>query len=108
MPLWKAALARSKPNSCTKLVIHPGMLPGVTCLPTSKDITIASGCILPSGISPPMRQNAAPRNPVSTKSGEGHIVCHDVTDHPRYQGWTVHNRLERAIGIRVDGEPCLV
>src|ERR1700740_1814593 len=72
MRLWKAALARSKPNSCTKLVIHPGMLPGVTCLPTSKDITIASGFLLPSGISPLNRQTAAPLDPVSTKSGEGH------------------------------------
>jgi HKD family nuclease len=41
-------------------------------LPTSKDITIASGFIPPSGISPPNRQNAAPLDPVSTKSGEGH------------------------------------
>src|ERR1700756_2197485 len=80
MPLWKAALARSKPNSCTKLVIHPGMLPGVTCLPTSKDITIASGFILPSGISPLNRQNAAPLDPVSTKSGEGHVFHAMPTD----------------------------
>ena len=53
MPRWKAALARSKPNSCTRLAIQPGMLPGMTCLPTSKDITIVSGSILPSDISPP-------------------------------------------------------
>jgi len=32
-----------------KLVIEPGMLPGTTCLPTSKDITIGSGSIPPSG-----------------------------------------------------------
>lgn len=49
------------------------MLPGMTCLPTSKDITIASGFILPLGISPLNRQNAAPLDPVSTKSGEGQI-----------------------------------
>jgi len=74
MPRWKAALARSKPNSCTKLVIQPRMLPGMTCSPTSKDTTIVSGSIPPSGISPPNRQSAKPLDPVSTKSAEGH--CH--------------------------------
>ena len=73
MPQWKAALARSKPNSCMKLVIQPGMLPGMTCLPISKDITIASGFIPPSGISPPNKQNVAPLDPVSTKAGKGHL-----------------------------------
>jgi transposase InsO family protein len=45
--------------------------PGATCSPTSKDTTIVSGFIPPSGISPPNRQSAKPLNPVSTKSGEG-------------------------------------
>jgi len=48
------------------------MPPGTTCSPTSKDTTIVSGSIPPSGISPPNRQNAKPLNPVSTKSQEGH------------------------------------
>jgi hypothetical protein len=52
-PRWKAALARSKPNSCTTLAIQPGKLPGMTCSLTSKDITIVSGYIPPSGISLP-------------------------------------------------------
>ena len=70
-PRWKAALARSKPNSCTTLAIQPGKLPGMTCSLTSKDITIVSGYIPPSGISLPNRQSAKPLDPVSTKSGEG-------------------------------------
>jgi hypothetical protein len=75
-PRWKAALARSKPNSCTTLAIQPGKLPGMTCSLTSKDITIVSGYIPPSGISLPNRQSAKPLDPVSTKSGEGHPVSH--------------------------------
>jgi hypothetical protein len=71
-PRWKAALARSKPNSCTTLAIQPGKLPGMTCSLTSKDITIVSGSIPPSGISLPNRQSAKPLDPVSTKSGKGH------------------------------------
>src|ERR1700704_4027057 len=47
------------------------MPPDTTCLPTSKDTTIVSGSIPPSGISPPNRQSAKPLNPVSTKSQEG-------------------------------------
>jgi hypothetical protein len=47
--------------------------PGTTCSPTSKDTTIVSGFIPPSGISPPNRQSAMPHNPVSTKSQEGHF-----------------------------------
>jgi hypothetical protein len=43
----------------------------MTCLPTSKDITIASVFIPPSGISPPNKQNVAPLDPVSATSGEG-------------------------------------
>jgi hypothetical protein len=74
MPRWKAALARSKPNSCTKLATQPGMLPGTICSLTSKDITIISGFIPPSGISPPNKQSAKPLDPVSTKSEEGHRV----------------------------------
>src|SRR5262249_55259099 len=74
MPRWKAAWAGSKPSSCTKLAIQPEILRGTTCLRTSKDTTIASGFILPSGISPPMRQSAAPLDPVSTKSGEGQFT----------------------------------
>jgi hypothetical protein len=42
------------------------MLPSATCSPTSKDTTIVSGSIPPSGISPPNRQSAKPLNPVST------------------------------------------
>src|ERR1700732_2699010 len=49
------------------------MPPGTTCSPTSKDTTIVSGFIPLSGISPPNRQSAKPLNPMSTKSGEGHI-----------------------------------
>src|SRR5580692_7568340 len=48
------------------------MPPDTTCSPTSKDTTIVSGSIPPSGISPPNRQSAKPLNPVSTKSQEGH------------------------------------
>ena len=51
--------------------IQPGMPPGTTCSPTSKDTTIVSGFIPASGISPPNRQSAKPLNPMSTKSGEG-------------------------------------
>src|SRR5450631_4430252 len=69
---WRAALARSKPNSCIKLATRPGRLPGTICSLTSKDITIDSGSIPPSGISPPNWQSAKPLDPVSTKSGEGH------------------------------------
>ena len=43
----------------------------MTCSLTSKDITIVSGYIPPSGISLPNRQSAKPLDPVSTKSGEG-------------------------------------
>jgi hypothetical protein len=50
-----------------------GMPPGTTCSLTSKDITIVSGFIPPSGISPQNRQSAKPLNPVSTKSREGHF-----------------------------------
>src|SRR3974390_3393714 len=71
---WKAALARSKPNACTRLATKPGMLPGVTCSPTSKATTIVGGSILPSGISLPNRQSAKLLDPVSTKSGEGHLI----------------------------------
>jgi hypothetical protein len=46
------------------------MLCGMTCLPTSKDITIASGFIPPLGISPPNKQSAKPLDLVSTKSRE--------------------------------------
>src|ERR1700730_4061085 len=53
------------------------MPPGTTCSPTSKDTTIVSGSILPSGISPPNRQSAKTLNPVSTKSQEGHILIFD-------------------------------
>src|SRR5580700_11083041 len=49
------------------------MPPDTTCSPTSKDTTIVSGSIPPSGISPPNRQSAKPLNPVSTKSQEGHF-----------------------------------
>ena len=77
----EAALARSKPNSCTTLAIQPGKLPGMTCSLTSKDITIVSGYIPPSGISLPNRQSAKPLDPVSTKSGEGQF---DTT--PRSSG----------------------
>ena len=73
MHRWKVALARSKPNSYTTLAIQPGMLPGTICSPTSKDTTIVSGYIPPSGISPPNRQSAKPLDPVSTKSGEGQL-----------------------------------
>src|ERR1700731_2861825 len=54
------------------------MPPGTTCSPTSKDTTIVSGSIPPSGISPPNRQSAKPLNPVSAKSGESiqHYVQH--------------------------------
>ena len=72
MHRWKAASALGKLNSCTRLATQPGMPPGATCSPTSKDITIVSGSIPPSGISPPNRQSAKPHNPVSTKSQEGH------------------------------------
>src|ERR1700730_9573623 len=48
------------------------MPPDTTCSPTSKDTTIVSGSIPPSGISPPNRQSDKPLNPVSTKSQEGH------------------------------------
>jgi DDE superfamily endonuclease len=64
------------PNSCTTFAIQPGMLPGMTCSFTSKDITIVSGYIPPSGISLPNRQSAKPPDPVSTKSGEGHCRAH--------------------------------
>jgi hypothetical protein len=47
------------------------MLPAMTCFLTSTDITIVSGFILLSGISPPNKQNVAPLDPVSTISGEG-------------------------------------
>src|ERR1700757_1138500 len=57
----------------------------MTCLPTSKDITIASGFILPSGISPLNRQNAAPLDPVSTKSGEGHARRPQFLARPRIE-----------------------
>jgi hypothetical protein len=57
-----------------KLVIEPGMPPGTTCLPTSKDITIANASIPPSAISPPNGQSAKPLEPVSTKLGEGHAA----------------------------------
>ena len=43
----------------------------MTCSPASKDITIVSGFIPPSAISPPDMQNAKPLDPVSTKSEEG-------------------------------------
>src|SRR5580704_716213 len=71
MHQWKVALALSKTNSCTWLATQPGMPPGTTCSPTSKDTTIVSGFIPLSGISPPNRQSAKPLNPMSTKSGEG-------------------------------------
>src|ERR1700675_3086584 len=50
------------------------MPPGTTCSPTSKDTTIVSGSIPPSGISHPNRQSAKPLNPVSTKSQEGQLA----------------------------------
>ena len=53
----------------TWLATQPGMPPGTTCSPTSKDTTIVSGFI---PLSPPNRQSAKPLNPMSTKSGEGH------------------------------------
>src|SRR5205807_8302558 len=68
----KAASALGKPNSCTRLATKPGMPPGTPCSPTSKDITLVSGFVPPSGTSPPNRQSAKPLNPVSTKSREGH------------------------------------
>ena len=50
-----------------RLATKPGMPPGTTCSPTSKDTTIVSGSFPPSGISPPNRQSAKPlNNPVST------------------------------------------
>ena len=72
MHRWKVASALCKPNSCTRLATQPGMPPGTTCSPTSKDTTIVSGFIPPSGISPPNRQSAKLLNPMSTKSREGH------------------------------------
>src|ERR1700730_13995487 len=78
MPRWKAASALCKLNSCTRPATKPGMPPGTTCSPTSKDTTIVSGFIPPSGISPPNRQSAMPHNPVSTKSGEGHPGGPDI------------------------------
>src|SRR6202045_3732461 len=72
MHRWKVASALGKLNSCTRLATQPGMPPGTTCSPTSKDTTIVSGFIPLSGISPPNRQSAKPLNPMSTKSGEGH------------------------------------
>src|SRR3984893_5665158 len=74
MHQWKVASALCKPNSCTWLATQPGMPPGTTCSPTSKDTTIVSGFIPLSGISPPKRQSAKPLNPMSTKSGEGQIA----------------------------------
>src|ERR1700682_6036873 len=71
MHRWKVASALGKLNSCTRLATKPAMPPGTTCSPTSKDTTIVSGSIPPSGISPPNRQSAKPLNPVSTKSQEG-------------------------------------
>src|ERR1700730_1912071 len=73
MHRWKVASALGKLNSCTRLATKPAMPPGTTCSPTSKDTTIVSGSILPSGTSPPNRQSAKPLNPVSTKSQEGQL-----------------------------------
>ena len=53
-------------------------LPGMTCSLTSKDITIVSGYIPPSGISLPNRQSAKPLDPVSTKSGKVTPHSHSV------------------------------
>jgi hypothetical protein len=50
----------------------------MTCSLTSKDITIVSGYIPPSGISPPNGQSAKPLDPVSTKSGEGHFLLSEL------------------------------
>src|SRR5580704_4182139 len=62
------------------------MPPGTTGSPTSKDTTIVSGSIPPSGKSPPNRQSAKPLNPVSAKSEEGHSCsnrarCRQAHDH---------------------------
>src|ERR1700719_4864275 len=85
----KAASALWTPNSFTRLATQPGMPPDTTCSPTSKDTTIVSGSIPPSGISPPNRQSAKPLNPVSTKSQEGqpsHLIRERSFDDRRPDG----------------------
>ena len=84
---------KSKPNSCTTLAIQPGKLPGMTCSLTSKDITIVSGYIPPSGISLPNRQSAKPLDPVSTKSGEGQLRRSAESDDLERNSCSFHHRL---------------
>src|ERR1700731_3494731 len=90
------------------------MPPGTTCSPTSKDTTIVSGSIPPSGISPPNRQSAKPLNPVSAKSGEGQL--HQGP--PLRRGWkrgTLAHGIGRTKGGRntksmpsAKGRPCVL
>jgi hypothetical protein len=61
-----------------KLVIEPGMLPGTTCLPTSKDITIANASIPPSAISPPNGQSAKRLNRCPQNWGKITLLHHEL------------------------------
>src|SRR3984893_2961496 len=84
----------------------PGMQPGRTCLSTSKDITIVSGCIPPSGISPPNRQSAKPLDPVSTKSGEGHGGDPSQTAGNRQLPAGSYEHRRDGVKIVSDGDSC--
>src|ERR1700719_2855539 len=77
------------------------MPPDTTCSPTSKDTTIVSGSIPPSGISPPNRQSAKPLNPVSTKSQEGHPAWDQQEETEQSDSRTDRGR---AIDTRVQSE----
>src|ERR1700730_6765928 len=82
------------------------MQPGRTCLSTSKDITIVSGCIPPSGISPPNRQSAKPLDPVSTKSGEGHGGDPSQTAGNRQLPAGSYEHRRDGVKIVSDGDSC--
>ena len=82
---WKAALARSKPNSCTTLAIQPGscrhdLFAYIEGYYNRQRLHSASGISLPN------RQSAKPLDPVSTKSGEGQFaVGRHASDRVRLQ-----------------------
>src|SRR5580704_12673525 len=80
------------------------MPPDTTCSPTSKDTTIVSGSIPPSGISPPNRQSAKPLNPVSTKSQEGHRLSPGLAVHLQLAGKS-HERLDAGAALFGDIVP---
>jgi len=103
----EAALARSKPNSCTTLAIQPGSCPH-DLFAYIEGYYNRQRLHSALGISLPNRQSAKPLDPVSTKSGEGHVAYSGATgDVGRYhcKGSFVNHGGDRCISfgsLRVD------